>query len=157
MIFSIKKTAFKRKRLSRTERGGFEPPVSRSLQQISSLSDSTTLASFQLYPRGLEPPTFGSANQCSIQLSYRYIKHGKGGIRTPGTLEGYNSLAGRPIRPLSHLSISEKRGFEPRDACASTVFKTVSLNHSDISPYFPFIITRNKRMSSGIKTMSFTN
>lgn len=64
-----------------------------------------------VYPRGLEPPTFGSANQCSIQLSYRYIKtNGKGGIRTPGTLEGYNSLAGRPIRPLSHLSNLRRNG-----------------------------------------------
>ena len=29
---------------------------------------------------------------------------GAGGIRTPGTLAGYNSLAGSPIRPLSHRS-----------------------------------------------------
>ena len=31
---------------------------------------------------------------------------GEGGIRTPGTLSGYNALAGRPIRPLSHLSLT---------------------------------------------------
>ena len=30
--------------------------------------------------------------------------HGAGGIRTPGTLLGHNSLAGSPIRPLSHRS-----------------------------------------------------
>ena len=29
---------------------------------------------------------------------------GAGGIRTPDTLSGYNSLAGSPIRPLSHRS-----------------------------------------------------
>jgi hypothetical protein len=30
--------------------------------------------------------------------------HGEGGIRTLGTRIGYNSLAGSPIQPLSHLS-----------------------------------------------------
>ncbi len=32
-------------------------------------------------------------------------KNGEGGIRTLGTRSGYNSLAGSPIQPLSHLSI----------------------------------------------------
>ena len=31
--------------------------------------------------------------------------YGAGGIRTLGTLAGHNSLAGSPIRPLSHRSI----------------------------------------------------
>ncbi len=31
-------------------------------------------------------------------------KNGEGGIRTLGTRNGYNSLAGSPIQPLSHLS-----------------------------------------------------
>jgi hypothetical protein len=35
---------------------------------------------------------------------------GEGGIRTPGTLLGYNSLAGSPIRPLSHLSNNQYLG-----------------------------------------------
>ena len=43
---------------------------------------------------------------------------GAGGIRTPGTLLGFNSLAGSPIRPLSHRSkepfwTTEQGGFEP--------------------------------------------
>ena len=32
------------------------------------------------------------------------FSNGAGGIRTPGTLSGHNSLAGSPIRPLSHRS-----------------------------------------------------
>ena len=32
------------------------------------------------------------------------MSYGAGGIRTPGTLSGYNSLAGSPIQPLSHRS-----------------------------------------------------
>ena len=33
-----------------------------------------------------------------------FFTNGAGGIRTPGTLSGHNSLAGSPIRPLSHRS-----------------------------------------------------
>ena len=51
----------------------------------------------------------------------------------------YNSLAGSPIQPLSHLSnenvLTEKVGFEPTEPLGSTVFKTASFNHSDTSPY----------------------
>ena len=39
---------------------------------------------------------------CFVRFPFTNI--GEGGIRTPGTLEGHNSLAGSPIRPLSHLS-----------------------------------------------------
>jgi hypothetical protein len=76
----------------------------------------------------------------------------------------YNSLAGSPIRPLSHLSLSlptsnepaaqvirtrpetvslnsssrspiaEREGFEPPEPRGSTVFKTASFDHSDTSP-----------------------
>ncbi len=64
--------------------------------------------------------------------------NGERGIRTPDTLLGYNSLAGSPIRPLSHLSkimhSSERVGFEPTVPYGTTVFKTVSLNRSDIAP-----------------------
>jgi hypothetical protein len=62
---------------------------------------------------------------------------GEGGIRTPGTLSGYNSLAGSPIRPLSHLSNyhSGAGGIRtPGAANGSTVFKTASFNHSDTAP-----------------------
>ncbi len=76
-----------------------------------------------------ERATCRSAICCSIQLSYnlsfnplygmimefclqnpsnkesrRIFYYGAGGIRTPGTLSGHNSLAGSPIRPLSHRS-----------------------------------------------------
>ena len=40
-----------------------------------------------------------------ILLVFKKI-YGAGGIRTLGTLAGYNSLAGSPIRPLSHRSRS---------------------------------------------------
>jgi hypothetical protein len=30
--------------------------------------------------------------------------------------------------------VAEREGFEPPEACASPVFKTGTLNHSDISP-----------------------
>ena len=54
----------------------------------------------------------------------------------------YNSLAGSPIRPLSHLSrlrtpgaaVAEREGFEPPEHDGSTVFKTASFDHSDTSP-----------------------
>ena len=60
-----------------------------------------------------ERATFRSAIWCSIQLSYNFIfgiliPFGAGGIRTPGTLSGHNSLAGSPIRPLSHRSKENK-------------------------------------------------
>ena len=38
------------------------------------------------------------------KMYYPYKKNGEGGIRTLGTRNGYNSLAGSPIQPLSHLS-----------------------------------------------------
>ena len=66
---------------------------------------------------------------------------GEGGIRTHGPRNRYNSLAGSPIQPLSHLSKTasmnpEKVGFEPTEPCGSTVFKTASFDHSDTSPGF---------------------
>ena len=69
------------------------------------------------------------------------VEIGEGGIRTLGTSNRYNSLAGSPIRPLSHLSYSlttycpERVGFEPTvPEKGTTVFKTASFNHSDTSP-----------------------
>lgn len=38
-------------------------------QSFPSMSDLVALVA---YLAGIEPTTFGSANQCSIQLSYRY-------------------------------------------------------------------------------------
>ena len=32
------------------------------------------------------------------------------------------------------VKVAEREGFEPPEACASPVFKTGTLNHSDISP-----------------------
>lgn len=63
------------------------------------------------------------------------------GIRTPDPLPG-QLLSRSPIRPLSHLSkefvrrtvIVSERGIRTPETCASTVFKTASFDHSDISP-----------------------
>ena len=51
-------------------------------------------------------------------------------------------LAGEPLRPLGYFcksrylikEVAERVGFEPTDAFTSPVFKTGSLNRSDISP-----------------------
>ncbi len=62
----------------------------------------------------------------------------RGRDSNPRYPDGYNSLAGSPIRPLSHLSrsnyITERVGFEPTEPRGSTVFKTASFDLSDISP-----------------------
>ena len=71
--------------------------------------------------------------------------YGKRGIRTPGTLLGNNSLAGSPIRPLSHLSRSEQEGFEPSEPLSSTVFKTAAFNHSAIAPNVLCILHKIKK------------
>ena len=53
--------------------------------------------------------------------------YGAGGIRTLGTLAGHNSLAGSPIRPLSHRSKeSFKQGLRPLFVSA-TLIKTRSV------------------------------
>ena len=49
---------------------------------------------------------FRQYRHCTHPGQTRRNSYGEGGIRTPGTLSGYNALAGRPIRPLSHLSLS---------------------------------------------------
>ena len=43
-----------------------------------------------------------------VLANYIGVVFGAGGIRTPGTLAGHNSLAGSPIRPLSHRSSVKK-------------------------------------------------
>ena len=64
-----------------------------------------------LYPAELQPlidfPLQGrGVLLCKTPKSkiQRIFDNGAGGIRTPGTLSGHNSLAGSPIRPLSHRS-----------------------------------------------------
>jgi len=49
----------------------------------------------------------------------------------------------RRYAPVFH-SLAEKEGFEPPEACTSTVFKTAAIDHSAISPlqkydYFGFL------------------
>lgn len=89
---------------------GTEKPV----HWISSPAPSTTRTSLQamnLYMRlrRFELPTLSSANWYSIQLSYSLIyqkTNRRGRDSNPGTRYQVNSLAGSPIRPLSHLSIA---------------------------------------------------
>lgn len=65
-------------------------------------------------------------------------------------LAGYDALARRWIRPLSHISnkqsneylnlgivnkMAEDTGFEPAEPCGSTVFKTAAFDHSANPPY----------------------
>ncbi len=75
----------------------------------------------------------------------------RGGDSNPRYRHQYNSLAGSPIRPLSHLSKkmapkqTEKVGFEPTEPLGSTVFKTASFDHSDTSPNRFFTILSMRR------------
>ena len=73
-------------------------------------------------------------------------------------------LAGEPLRPLGYFRVwicphhrsnqkmAERVGFEPTDVCTSPVFKTGSLNHSDISQ-----IRLCKRLWQAPSTNRFTN
>lgn len=57
-------------------------------------------------------------------------------------LAGYDALARRWIRPLSHISkrprirekMAEDTGFEPAEPFGSTVFKTAAIDHSANPP-----------------------
>ena len=72
----------------------------------------------------------------------------EGGIRTPARFYPPTPLAGEPLiatwvllQVLYHLKpyvpkkVAERVGFEPTALDESPVFKTGSLNHSDISPH----------------------
>ena len=47
-------------------------------------------------------------------------------------------------------NLAEREGFEPPEACASTVFKTAVFDHSTISPFADAIITKIYRFSKGM-------
>lgn len=65
----------------------------------------------------------------------KVLLFGEGGIRTPGPVTQVNSLAGSPIRPLSHLSKkTEGEGFEPPVSCPTAAFKAATIDLSDILP-----------------------
>ena len=77
--------------------------------------------------------------------SFYLIQSGEGGIWTLAPLfRRPTPLAGAPLRPLEYYSrakcvtliqkMAERVGFEPTVRCRTAVFKTASLNHSDISP-----------------------
>lgn len=94
------------------ERGIRTLGTGKPVHWISSPAPSTTRTSLQamnLYMRlrRFELPTLSSANWYSIQLSYSLIyqkTNRRGRDSNPGTRYQVNSLAGSPIRPLSHLS-----------------------------------------------------
>lgn len=77
--------------------------------------------------------------------SFSYlIGFGEGGIRTHERLwYGASVLAGRPFRPLRHLSMFG--GVSPirtdGGISATTVFRTDGLDHSPITPYY-LMVTR---------------
>ena len=99
---------------SSTEREGFEPSVPltrhngfrvRPIQPLSHLSNSIVpkrirTSDHQIRNLGLYPAELWAHGKSLF---------GEGGIRTHGALLGHNSLAGSPIRPLSHLSIGSFR------------------------------------------------
>ena len=89
-----------------------------------------------LRPGRFELLTLRSAIWCSIQLSYDLILRSDGDLN-PGYRYQYTSLAGKRLRPLGHRSniqVTDGEGFEPPEACTSTVFKTASFDLSDIHP-----------------------
>ena len=62
--------------------------------------------------------------------------------------KGDTRLAGEPLRPLGHLSVSnislaEGVGFEPTSPFGEAVFKTAALNHSAIPPLLQSIFSQN--------------
>ena len=71
----------------------------------------------------------------------------------------HTHLAGEHLQPLGHLSaykiLAEEVGFEPTDACTSTVFKTAAFDHSATPPRklkmkmnkAPIIIVKNLKLS----------
>ena len=71
---------------------------------------------------------------------------GERGIRTPARVTPTNGLANHPLQPLGYLSAKAetslncflfwRRGWDsnPRPITETPVFKTGSINHSDISP-----------------------
>ena len=90
----------------------------------------------------------------SIQLSYGCVLDFKELTKMAETvrfeltvpLAGYDALARRWIRPLSHVSndrtdecqmqllMAEDTGFEPAEPFGSTVFKTAAIDHSANPP-----------------------
>ena len=78
---------------------------------------------------------------------YRVFLAQKEGFEPSRAFYTPTPLAGEPLRPLGYFCmvennhniadlkrLAERVGFEPTDACTSPVFKTGSLNRSDISP-----------------------
>ncbi len=75
----------------------------------------------------------------SLSFSATGIISRSDGDLNPGYRYQYTSLAGKRLRPLGHRSRSRQgqsdgEGFEPPEACTSTVFKTASVGLSDIHP-----------------------
>ncbi len=88
-------------------------------------------------------PLVGEGFVSNPPFNLRVYKNGAGGIRTPGTLLGHNSLAGSPIRPLSHRSINsgvartEQGGFGLRRKHRVCSYDPSTPSAGGILPPFP--------------------
>jgi hypothetical protein len=98
-----------------------------------------------LYPAELQPHCKKTKN----------TKTEKGGFEPPDPLPGQllsrepDSTALAPLQGIlfDQRQLPEREGFEPPETCASTVFKTASFDHSDISPKLE--IAKEHRYLSG--------
>ena len=71
-------------------------------------------------------------------LIYGRKKTERGGFEPPDPGLPGQLLSREPdsasLAPLHLFLLSEREGFEPPETCASAVFKTATIDHSDISP-----------------------
>ncbi len=116
------------------------PPFSGILSEASGSGGTQWHNASCIVSGSAEPPSYPFE---SPGFSSRQYKKRRGRDSNPRYSYPYNSLAGSPIQPLSHLSkvvnqqiSTEKVGFEPTEPCGSIVFKTTSFDHSDTSPTF---------------------
>ena len=125
-----------------TEREGFEPSVPERVQLLSREPDSATLAPLHCYNRcGFSHTASGAA----LRLPALGVARRSRPIPS--------SLSRQLLRNCAAASGTERVGFEPTEPYrGSTVFKTASFDHSDISPDYSV-----ERISTIFSTFSFVN